>query len=141
MIGLPHSGRLQAAGRIDMKHTESNWAMTCHSQERASQRMKLGSASTRKVIKHGILHGKSAEQYTGRRKSFLEHMSRNGCRALVYRNYCFIVAEENICITVYKLPAWFNGKSHYSGKEKIRKYKTYMRLNQYEDYCEELAAV
>ena len=50
--------------------------------------------------------------------------------AMAYNGCCYIFEyETNRVITVYSLPSWWEKKKRYNGKERIRRAKSYYRLN------------
>lgn len=73
--------------------------------------------------------GKRADDLTSWEREYLANEGHGNCSAIAYNNYCYIVSENNVCVTVYALPKWFGQKKHFDGKERIRDYKKYCRSN------------
>ena len=101
---------------------------TYHSLQRARERTGLSLKSSARLIGNAFERGKEADHFTAAERKFLERKVKDGCRALYYNGYCFIVSADDYCITMYQAPEWF-GKKHYDGKDEIRKAKKYMRLS------------
>lgn len=104
---------------------------TLHSLERMKDRCNVKNAkAAERIVRLALERGKSADDFTSWERSYLDAEGRNHCRAIAYKDHCYIVNEENICVTVYRLPAWFGKKKHFNGKERIRNLKKYCRNNQ-----------
>ena len=111
---------------------ESYFTLTQHSIDRACQRLGLAEKTAERKIKLAIQNGKCADNYTTSwERKFLKSQSRNGI-ALAYDNYCYIIAESGVCVTVYPLPGWWEKRKPYTGKELIKKPKKYFK-KYYED--------
>lgn len=110
---------------------------TYHSIDRAKERAGLNERKATKMIEHALERGKSASDFSSMEKNFLESGGHNGCTAIAYNNFCYIVNENGICVTLYPLPTWFGKKKHFNGKEPIRNYKKYCKINiqQYESFA------
>lgn len=103
---------------------------TIHSIERAKDRCNLKNVkSAERFIERAIERGKRAEDCKSWEKSYLVREARNGCVAIAYNGFCYIINNEGKCVTVYKLPKWFGKRKHFDGKERIRDYKKYCKNN------------
>jgi len=89
------------------------------------------------LIRHAIQRGKGADDYSSMERVFLLGESMRGCRAVAYNNFCYILADEDCCVTMFRLPAWFGKKKPFDGKTRIRKMKRYRR-NMYDCTMEEI---
>ena len=103
---------------------------TKHSIERMKERRGINAKKAEKRIKQAILRGKSFSKFSSREREYLRHYEANGCRALAYDGFCYIISEENKCITLFALPEWFLQKKRFIGKKKIRDYRKYVLINQ-----------
>ena len=68
-------------------------------------------------------------------RNFLLGKTHGNCSAVAYINYCYIMSDTGVCVTVYELPRWFGRKKHFDGKARIRDYRKYMKnyADAYED--------
>ena len=103
---------------------------TVHSLRRAKERCGIKNHHTAKRnIDMALIRGRKAEDCTSWERSYLEQECCGNCTAIAYNNFCYIVNEYGVCVTVYALPQWFGKKKHFDGKERIRNYKKYWRCN------------
>ncbi len=98
---------------------------TKHSVVRMKDRLGVNERKAKKRISDAIKRGLRAEAFSSWERSFLTKEAHGDCTALAYNGYCYIVNDDNICVTLYPLPAWFGKKKHFDGKEKIRNVKKY----------------
>lgn len=98
---------------------------TKHSIERMKDRLGINERKAEKRITDAITRGSKANAFSSWERSFLENEAHDGYTAIAYNGYCYIVSSDNVCITLYPLPAWFGKKKHFDGKEKIRNFKKY----------------
>ncbi len=104
---------------------------TLHVIDRMKERCNIKSLrSAEKNIALAMKRGKRAEDCTSWERSYLSHEAYDGCFAVAYNNYCYIISDTGYCITLYKLPAWFGKKKHFDGKERIRDFKKYCKSNE-----------
>ena len=103
-----------------------------HSIERAKERIGINSRAAERMMKNALERGKDKTVYSCERRRWLTAKEEAcGCRALVYNDFCFIVSQENVVITLYELPGWFLHANRYSGRERIRnraKFEKYNRM-------------
>jgi len=101
---------------------------TYHALKRTHERTGLNIKSSAKFIANAIERGKSINTYREKEKNYmLRRELKKGCRTLIYNKYCFILNNENCCITMYSVPEWFEKKKNYDGKRKIKNIKKYIR--------------
>ncbi|MGN0487350.1 MAG: hypothetical protein ACI4GB_08985 [Acutalibacteraceae bacterium] len=100
---------------------------TVHSVERAKERAGLNERKAYKMIDHALERCKRAEDFTSWERDYLKGECKGNTTAIAYNNFCYIVNEEEFCVTLYPLPAWFGKKKHFNGKERIRNMKAYSR--------------
>lgn len=98
---------------------------TKHSIERIKDRLGVNARKAEKRISDAVSRGADAENFSARERKYLLDKADRGCTAKVYDGYCYIVGENDVCVTLYRLPSWFGKKKHFDGKEKIRNYKKY----------------
>lgn len=104
-----------------------NYFTTKHSIERMKSRLNINERKAEKRLFDAITRGECADAFSSRERAFLANEGRNGCVAVAYDGYCYILNADNICVTLYPLPAWFGKKKRFDGKTKIRKVKRYYR--------------
>ena len=109
-------------------------AVTKHSLLRSKKRLGLNKRCAEKVISTALIRGKTAENFSSWEKTYLESEGLNGCQAIAYNGFCFIVSRGNTCITLYRLPSWFGQKKHFDGKTKIRNAKKYYKYHKDVEY-------
>ena len=103
---------------------------TVHSIIRAKERLGLNEKSAEHLIRNAIERGKTVEDYKpGKERTWIEQRCSEGFTASFYNGFCFILNDNQLCITLYSVPGWFGKREHYDGKEKIRKAVKYSRLN------------
>ena len=100
---------------------------TVHSLDRAKERVGVKGKQAEKRIRLAMERGKSSEYFSAKEKRYLENESSEGQTAVAYNDFCYIISDSGVCITMYPLPGWFGKKMHYAGKEKIRNMKKYSR--------------
>ena len=103
--------------------------MTYHSIIRAEERMRSNEKSARRRINRAKERGIEATAVSSRERRYLESKETDGKHAVYYAGYCFILGENNCCITMYPVPAWFGKKRLYHGKEQIKHPKKYFKYN------------
>lgn len=104
-------------------------SVTKHSLEKIKERLGVNLKRAEKRITDALTRGKSAEDFSSWERSFLEKEGKDGCRAVAYNGFCYIVSPDNACVTLYPLPIWFGQKKHFDGKEKIRNIKKYNKTH------------
>lgn len=109
---------------------------TIHSLERAKERIGCNEKAADKQFRLAMERGKTHEDFTSWEQKYLAKEAYDGCVAVAYNGYCYIVNELGFCVTVYHLPAWFGKKKHFNGKERIRNMKSYARNNSDMFECE-----
>lgn len=103
---------------------------TQHSFDRSKERQKIKNRRTaERNISLAIQRGKRADDYSSWERDYLRKEARGKCAALVYNNSCYIISEDGVCVTLFRLPRWFGKKKHFDGKERIRSYKKYCKNN------------
>ena len=91
--------------------------ITHHGADRAKERCNLKSIqAAEKNVNLAIQRGKRAEDLTSWERSFLSKEANSECTAIAYNNFCYIFNADGICVTIYRLPAWFGKKKHFNGK-------------------------
>ena len=101
---------------------------TYHGIQRTKERTGFNMKTSERFIENAIERGKEAEFFPTRERDYLlQKEEQEGCKALVYNTYCFIIGTDNNCITMYSVPGWFGKKKHHDGKRKIKDIKKYIR--------------
>ena len=109
-------------------------AASKHSLERAKERQKLkNQRAAERNMDRALRNGKRAEDCSSWERNFLLHESHDDCVAVAYNGFCYIFNEQDVCVTLYPLPPWFEKKKRFVGKERIRDYKRY-QSNFLDDY-------
>lgn len=98
-----------------------------HSIEKAKERAGLCEKRAHKSIELALERGKSADSFSSREHKYLERLSRDGCTAIAFNGFCFIVGKNGRCVTLFPLPIWFGKKKNFDGKEKVRNVKKYSK--------------
>ena len=107
-----------------------NTHTTLHGMERMKERHGVkNEKSVNKLVALASERGKRAEDCTSWERTYLYAHSCDSCVAIAYGEYCYIIGDNNICITIFRLPIWFGKKKQYVGKERIKNMKVYSRLN------------
>lgn len=109
-----------------------------HSINRAMERCNIKNRqSAERSIFLAMEHGKRAEDYTSWERTYLNGIAQDGCTAIAHNGFCYIVSDQETCVTVYALPAWFGKKKAFDGKERIRNRKKYSKYYpaEYEQYA------
>ena len=88
-------------------------------------------------IMRAIARGKCAEDFSSWEHTYLKSEAHDGCIAIAYNGFCYIVNSKGICVTVHTLPQWFGKKRAFRGKERIRDRKRYLRYNDNQQEKEE----
>lgn len=100
---------------------------TMHSLDRAKERIGVKGKQAERYIRLAVERGKSSEDFSAKEKHYLEKESSENYTAIAYNNFCYIISNDGLCITMFPLPNWFGKKMRYNGKEKIRDMKKYSR--------------
>ena len=110
--------------------------LSYHGQKRAKKRFRIGYDRAESKFEKARLYGKYKEDYVFRSPEYdylLSKERHKGNQAVAYDGVLYIFDDET-CITMFTLPAWFGRRKHYEGKEQVRHVKAYMR--HYEDWSE-----
>lgn len=101
---------------------------TTHGLTRTKERTGYNTSTAARFIENAIQRGKMPTAMPTRERRYLQQQeAKEGCNALYYNGFCFIVSTEGYCVTMYPAPKWFGKKPHYDGKERIRNIKRYAR--------------
>ena len=114
---------------------------TPHALQRAKLRKGISGKKAETWIRKGLERGKIYTDFTSWERRYLQKEGKNGCIALAYDGFCFILDTRGTLLTVYALPDRFGKKSLYLGKEKLRDGKKYLtRYEKEEENYDELWA-
>lgn len=105
--------------------------VTNHGYERAEQRLGLTKEQADRKIRNVLAKGRDYTKFTSKEKQYLRSQERKGARAFAYDGFCYIIADDNVCITTYRLPSWFGKSRNYDGKTKIKNLKKYNQNYKY----------
>ena len=105
--------------------------ITKHYMDRAKERSNIKNMATiKRNAQLAIERGKKADDFRGRERNYLLKKQDRSCIAIVYNGKCYIVRKDNnVVITCYGLPEWFEKNIFYDGKEMIRDVRKYCRMN------------
>lgn len=98
-----------------------------HSIVRAKERLGYNEKSAIKQIGRALERGKTAEQFKSCERKYLENIGDQTTYAIAYDNFCYVIGNDGICVTMYALPEWFGKKTYFDGKKRIRNIKAYSR--------------
>lgn len=105
-----------------------NYIASFHSMDRVVERCRLNRNSAERNIKLARQKGKNSNCFNSYEKEFLlDKEAKFGNHAFVYNGFCYIFADNDICVTVLKLPVWFSKKRYFYRKERIRNVKKFMK--------------
>ena len=83
-----------------------------HSLQRAKERCGIKNAeSASRHISLAYERGRRAEDCRSWERSYLESYSERNAEAVAYDGFCYLFSMEGVCITLFKLPGWFEEKS------------------------------
>ena len=103
---------------------------TKHFLDRAKERSVFKSqAAIERDAWRAYQRGKIAQDFRGREKEYLLKKESYGCQAIAFNGSCYIFSEEAVAITRYSLPDWFGRPVHYNGKQTIRDFRRYCKMN------------
>ena len=102
---------------------------TQHALIRTMERTGLNNDAADKLIPKALERGKGLESFSANARKLLASKSRDGCRAIVYNGYCYIVNEKGICVTMYDISDRIKQNRHYDGKQRVRDVMKYRRMN------------
>ncbi len=103
---------------------------SCHSIERAKERIGINARTAEHVMRNALERGKDKTDFGWRQQNWLTAKETAcGCRALIYNDYCFIVNQYDLIVTLYKLPGWFMQANRYDGKKRIRNRAKYEKFS------------
>lgn len=109
---------------------------TFHAIQRTKERAGYNHAGSTRFIENAIMRGKGIEEFGSIEREYLKYEERKqGCKVLVYNSYCFIISNEGICITMFKLPIWFGRKRRNTGRKYSRKPKSELKRHLRHIYC------
>ena len=109
--------------------------LTWHATERMKERCNTKNYRTAtKSVQLALSRGKRADDFSSWERNFLLGETSDRCTPIAYNGFCYIMNEEDACVTIFALPSWFGKKKHFDGKERIRDYKKYCKNN--EMYCD-----
>lgn len=81
---------------------------SCHSIERAKERIGINARTAEHVMRNALERGKDKTEFGWRQQSWLTAKETAcGCRALIYNDYCFIVNQDDLIVTLYKFDDTF----------------------------------
>ena len=103
--------------------------LSYHGQKRAKKRFGMGFEKADSYFEEAKLYGKTLEDFAYRSEEYdylLGKQNRNGNQVVAYNGVLYIF-DDDTCITMFTLPAWFEHKKHYEGKQQVRNLKTYIR--------------
>lgn len=103
---------------------------TCHSLERAIERLGLNENEAIRFTKMALARGKESKDMPKNEKQYMESKQVEiGIRTVYYNGIMLVFNSWDECITMYEAPSWFGRKKHYDGKQEIRDAKKYIRYS------------
>ena len=111
-----------------------NFFITNHGVDREKERCGMSKKKALRQVKLALERGKRVADFNGtREREYLEKRESEHTYSIIYNQFCYIVSDDNVVITVFPVPRWFDKKKKYDGKVKIRNYKKYSK---YYCWCE-----
>lgn len=105
--------------------------MTQHGINREKERCGFSHKKAMRQAKLAIERGKRSNDFhTTMERDYLQRKEGEGIYSVAYNQFCYIISEENVIITVFPLPKWFGKKKIFDGKTRIRNCKKYSKC-----YC------
>ena len=99
---------------------------TIHAVQRTQERAGFNFKRSTRFISNAVKRGLKADAFESAERDYLKSYEyNNGCHAIVYNSFCFIVNNSGICITMFELPKWFGKKRLFFGKERVRDTKKF----------------
>lgn len=103
---------------------------TVHSFERAKERIGMNPKAAEHFMRNALERGKDKSMFSCEKFRWLKAKEDAcGYKALVYNDMCLIVSQDNVVVTMYRVPGWFKKANRYSGKERIRNQAKFDRFN------------
>ena len=91
---------------------------TYHAVKRAQERAGMSIGKAERFVRNAVKRGLGADSFKSIEYEYLKsYDNADGCRALAYNSYCFVVSSDDVCITMFALPDWF-GKNNKNKKKK-----------------------
>lgn len=108
-----------------------DFCITKHGIVREKERCGVSQKKALRQVKLALERGKRVTDFKGsKEKEYMKKHESEHIYSIVYNQFCYIVSDENVVITVLPLPRWFNKKKQYDGKVRIRNCKKYSKY-----YC------
>jgi len=82
-----------------------NNSVTKHSLDKAKERLGINKKYAEKRITDALRRGKTSRDFSSWERSFLEQEGKDGCYAVAYNGFCYIVSPANACVTLYPPPS------------------------------------
>lgn len=99
---------------------------TYHSVKRTTKRAKLNRTAAVRMIERAWNKGKRPGDFGRKEREYLQHKEYDGQKVVVYAGYCFVFNAQDVCVTMFGVPDWFE-KNCFQGKAQIRNPRKYYR--------------
>ncbi len=107
-----------------------------HGVERCKSRRDLNQRESKSIVSDAYKCGMRVEDFSGKRKDYICLRQNLGCELVYYKRNIFVFRND-LCVTMYPAPSWFNANVRKTAKgEYIRNVYKYKKYN--EDYGEEI---
>ena len=94
---------------------------TLHAVQRTQERAGMSARKAKRFVRNAVKRGLSADSFKSIEHEYLKsYDNKDGCRAVAYNSYCFVVSSEDVCITMFALPDWFGKNNKNKKKQKLR---------------------
>jgi len=102
--------------------------ITNHALQRAKERTGFNTEDSERLIISAINRVGNAGVFDVKEREYLKRREdQEGCRTVVHKKYCFIIADGDVCVTMYNLPSWFKLKKSKPRKQKIKNVRMYLQ--------------
>lgn len=115
--------------KATLTNIPNNPTLTIHCVERINERQSIKSnARAMRKVQKAVERGSGAECFHSWERKYMENRKKGNCSPIAYDQFCYIISEDGVCVTLFPLPKNFGRRKHFDGKEKIRNVKKYEKF-------------
>ena len=94
---------------------------TYHAVQRTQERAGMSTGKAERFVRNAVKRGLGVDSFKSIEHEYLKsYDTEDGCRAVVYNSYCFVISGEDNCITMFALPDWFGKNNKNKKKQQLR---------------------
>jgi len=113
---------------------------TYHAVQRTQERAGMNVGKAERFVRNAVKRGLGAESFKSIEYEYLKsYDDKDGCRAVAYNSYCFIISGDDVCITMFSLPDWFGKNNKNKKKQKLRDVTKYSLDCLFEDHEDDIS--